>query len=81
MCVVVKYPECELDFRQIVWSPKLTDHGLACLIYTDGKTEHTGIMRRERKLSLGLALDICHCRSALDLLFADLKFDQSSCIA
>lgn len=25
-------------------------------------------MRRERKLSLGLALDVCHRRSALDLL-------------
>lgn len=40
MCVVVKYPECELDFKQIVWSPTFVRPRISYSVYplSEGKS-------------------------------------------
>ena len=69
MCVLEKYPELELDCKQIEWSPSSNQINLYIPLMIETACPLTRFVGSEGKLALGLAVDIRNDLARCHFLF------------
>lgn len=69
MCVLEKYPELELDCKQIEWSPSSNQINVSTPLIIETACPLTRLVRSEGKLALGLAMDIRNDLARCHFLF------------
>jgi hypothetical protein len=58
MCVLEKYPELELDCKQIEWSPSSDQINVSTPLMIEIACPLTRLVRSEGELALGLTVDV-----------------------
>lgn len=69
MCVLEKYPELELDCKQIEWSPSSNQINISIPLMIETACPLTRLVRSEGELALGLAVDVRNDLARCDFLF------------